>query len=628
MSSIYDKNIEEFTKTAYNMVYNFKEILDNTKNVDEYVKEENGILYFKHSDRFMQLTSCYPDSEIELYETDIPYDRDNLIIILGIANVEMIKSIYNKSTEETRIQIIEPNIYVMKYVLEHYDISWMMEKDSIRIAFGDEKDILDHLNNMPGWELLSYNAIPIVNPNYYMYTDALKKYLAKIREILAFKILSLGNDIEDRLLIFECVYKNIENMFYSNSLNEIVGKFEGYPAFIVASGPSLEKNIKELTKVNNKGLIIACDASNRVCLENGIIPDMMASIERSVETYEYFYKDKHIDKDTVLVGPSSLWSNIFTEFKGKKIMTSRLAKGIDRWIQDFFPNIVYLNQGLSCAHTALATVVCAGCNPIVLVGQDLAYTDDKQHSDIVHEDFEDDNTMIDESDLVMTKDIYGNDIKTCKTYNIFREWFETFIAMYSNIDVIDATEGGAYIRGSKVKTLKETIDKYCKKELPYKLCDILSDIYVSDDDKIKKYRELLLFTKKERKNVMLVKNRCREHNKLIQSFVNKIKNDEDDNPTLADLLEVVKKGEKAVRFLLKNNINIFNFYEAAIAHISLKMMHVGREINVNNILKKLILQSKMMTSFEEISNVVYSSYTDMVNYLEDKLSQEEKVAKS
>jgi len=56
----------------------------------------------------------------------------------------------------------------MKYVLEHYDISWMMEKDIIRIAFGDKNDIMSMLDGIINWNHLLYNIVLIANPNYYM----------------------------------------------------------------------------------------------------------------------------------------------------------------------------------------------------------------------------------------------------------------------------------------------------------------------------------------------------------------------------------------------------------------------------------------------------------------------------
>ena len=44
----------------------------------------------------------------------------------------------------------------------------------------------------------------------------------------------------------------------------------------------------------------------------------------------------------------------------------------------------------------------------------------------------------------------------------YRLWFETQIVRYPHLHVIDATEGGAKIRGTEVLTLNETIERECK----------------------------------------------------------------------------------------------------------------------------------------------------------------------
>ena len=59
-------------------------------------------------------------------------------------------------------------------------------------------------------------------------------------------------------------------------------------------------------------------------------------------------------------------------------------------------------------------------------------------------------------------------VPTRPDFDHYRIWFEDFIArwknMYPNFRVINATEGGAKIKGTEISTLKEAIEKECKIE--------------------------------------------------------------------------------------------------------------------------------------------------------------------
>ena len=57
-------------------------------------------------------------------------------------------------------------------------------------------------------------------------------------------------------------------------------------------------------------------------------------------------------------------------------------------------------------------------------------------------------------------DIYGDKVLTEKNMDLYRLWFEERIADNKKLTVIDATEGGALIRGTIIMTLRESMDKY------------------------------------------------------------------------------------------------------------------------------------------------------------------------
>jgi hypothetical protein len=101
-----------------------------------------------------------------------------------------------------------------------------------------------------------------------------------------------------------------------------------------------------------------------------------------------------------------------------------------------------------------------GCNPIILIGQDLAFEGDATHAE---------GTKYGEKqDLAWAKDtreVEGNyvpTIRTTRVWEMFRKYYEHDIARF-NGKVINATEGGAKILGTELMTFQDTINQYISK---------------------------------------------------------------------------------------------------------------------------------------------------------------------
>ena len=69
-----------------------------------------------------------------------------------------------------------------------------------------------------------------------------------------------------------------------------------------------------------------------------------------------------------------------------------------------------------------------------------------------------------ENNYIEVESIDGGKVKTIYNLKMYLEWFEDQIQKYPNINVIDATEGGALIHGSKVMPLQQAIQKECLAE--------------------------------------------------------------------------------------------------------------------------------------------------------------------
>lgn len=156
---------------------------------------------------------------------------------------------------------------------------------------------------------------------------------------------------------------------------------------------------------------------------------------------------------------------LFNEETSEKIVSKYKGDRIFFNTREFFNadseilgiNTEKLFQGGSVAHACTSFAKLLGCNPIAFVGQDLAYTDGKLHSENSKADYE--SNLVPDSDIYV-KGVVEEKVLTNYDLNIFRERLEIMIKLYSEVTFVNCTEGGAHIEGTIVKNLKDFIKEH------------------------------------------------------------------------------------------------------------------------------------------------------------------------
>ena len=122
-----------------------------------------------------------------------------------------------------------------------------------------------------------------------------------------------------------------------------------------------------------------------------------------------------------------------------------------------------VSTGGSVACSGFSLLHKLGYETIILVGQDLAFTDNKSHADGT---FEEKMPVMDTEGMEMVKGNYVDKIPTRMDLRIFLNWFQKYIhdikEANPNIRVVNATAGGAYIEGTEIRALDDIIEEVCK----------------------------------------------------------------------------------------------------------------------------------------------------------------------
>ncbi len=169
------------------------------------------------------------------------------------------------------------------------------------------------------------------------------------------------------------VIRNIPAIARGTDVRALTDACRGVPAVIAAAGPSLDAAIPELAEVKDRALLVAVDTALRPLLHAGIAPHLAVAIDPSALNARHFQSlpDCH---DTWLVAESAL-DRSATRLFDERTFWLRVSKHQPwPWLSEHGMDVGQIDVWGSVLTAALQVAILAGCDPIVLVGADLAFT--------------------------------------------------------------------------------------------------------------------------------------------------------------------------------------------------------------------------------------------------------------
>jgi Protein of unknown function DUF115 len=275
------------------------------------------------------------------------------------------------------------------------------------------------------------------------------------------------------------VLENLELLTHSSCFLGLAEKYQNVPAFIVGAGPSLGKNAELLADATKKGLVFAVNSSAIALARRGVTPQVVAcmeSIDLSALLAQIPYLDDVVRAFSMTAHPKSLRTGkgpLLPVYEGLPQFTPLISLGK--------ANGLAVCGSVSTLAFSLAQRL--GCSPIVLVGQDLAYTEGQAYAtgtpyegsrvrvsdDGQSLEHERSATLQATSGSLVEKEplqqiaAWGErgTVHSTIGFSAVRNWLEVAAEVLKDERpeqrVINATEGGAHIAGFEELTLAEVL---------------------------------------------------------------------------------------------------------------------------------------------------------------------------
>lgn len=458
---VYDNNMEllkKYKSKLYMKINSEEKKYDESRRYGiELLESREGSLYMQCGN--IRFNSSYsPQKEAERWIKQFEYkEYDPVIIMFGLGTGDFANEVCKMVKKDGYLLIYEPIEEVVEKVLHNIDLSEMISDERVFIIVGEEmfNDLYLWVCMMNTWANLNKLHV-IEHPVYKDYFESeYKKFITEINKaVMAVNVQGnteayFGNDYAYN------VAKNLPYLINSNYMFDFYNVFdEEMVGIVVAAGPSLDNNIHVLHEMKNKALIIATDTSLKKMHAEGIEPDFVVAIDaqKPIEMFQDVGFEELPFFCTLECNPE-----ILKLHKGKNIWcnTHELhTKLCDR----LGIETLNFNVGGSVATAAFSILERIGIHTIVLIGQDLAYKDDRTHAG-------DKNEGVKEEGIFYVKGNQERLVKTRGDWINYLRWYEREISLLpDDIRVINATEGGAYIEGTELMTLQEVADTLCTKD--------------------------------------------------------------------------------------------------------------------------------------------------------------------
>lgn len=398
------------------------------------------------------------------------------VVLFGCAGGDFLKWLTQNHPQIKHLIIVEPSVKVFRLFMEEWslpDILGMFPKASLVIG-EKQGEVGAWLKEVVSSGLVEDRMAVIIElVNYrWHYNEYTKEIHKALVEILRFIKVNQNTLAAFRDLWLVNVWHNLQ---YGNAdIADFRDCFRGIPAIIVSAGPSLDKNIHLLQQAKDRALIVAVGSAISVLHRAGIQPHFRVAIDPSPLNEKIFagtYED-----GVPLIYSGHLYYNILKNYHGPAIhalIDSNSGIETDLVKKADLP-LYFVEGGFSVANIAVSLLAKWKCGPIVFVGQDLAYTENRLHaSGAWDNEFEEQHMR----KMHVYKDIFGNDVYSDAAFDGIRQLFEKTIVRNPDVKFLNATEGGIPIKGAENLKLIDLLSVWAEcEDLEGKIREVVSGL--------------------------------------------------------------------------------------------------------------------------------------------------------
>lgn len=417
-----------------------------------------------------------PVAEAERFAASVPIEEKFCFVVAGLGLGYHVKALFERLRGDRLILCSEPSIPLIATALTCVDLVEVITSKRLVILTDDDKTRLHE-------RLREFNTLMMLGAQFVRHPPSMRiaesahgAITKAVAEFVTYTRMTLVTLVSNSRVTCENIAMNLVNYVTTPPIDILCDRFAGDPAVVISAGPSLSRNIDQLADLKGRAVLCAVQTAIKPLMERGIVPDFITSLDFHEMSRRFFEGVGDLRGAHLVAEPKATW-HVIDNYPGPvSILDNSWARMV---IGDELGARGGLQAGATVAHLAFYLAVYMGCDPIIFVGQDLAFTGHVFYIPgvEVHKAWRSElnrfNTMEQKEweRIVRNRPILrrvagvdGAELYTDELLFTYLEQFEKDIAEVPR-RVINATEGGAVIRGTQTLTLREAAERLCPRKI-------------------------------------------------------------------------------------------------------------------------------------------------------------------
>ncbi len=405
-----------------------------------------------------------------------------VFIVSGFGVGHHVEALARRLGKTGIVVVFEPDVALLRAVLENIDCSGWLSALNVAIVINPDDPALVSriIEGAEGLVAMGVTLIEHPSSRVRIGESARVFHRRFVDVVRAVKMTVVTTMVQVKATLRNLT-QNLDRYATSPGIEHLRHCCPGAPAIVVSAGPSLARNIDLLTQpwVRDRFVIIAVQTALKPLLKRGIKPHFVTALDHS-EISRRFYEGltaADVEGVTLVVDPKvnpavlDAWPRgAAICFQSDKYLDILLGPALTR------PK-GHLKPGATVAHLAYYLARHLGANPVILMGQDLGFTDGQYYSAgaAIHNvwagELNEFNTleMLEwqrikrmGQHLRRETDALGRPIYTDEQMATYLVQFERDFREDAEhgLSIIDCTEGGVRKRHTEIAPLTETLEKF------------------------------------------------------------------------------------------------------------------------------------------------------------------------
>lgn len=390
----------------------------------------------EETDSFYMHSNVNPWKEADVFAQEFGEDSVQEYAVLGLGLGYHVIRLWQRAAGAVPVHVYECDEQILRICESFQDFS-ICERGNLYIHYDPQMKKLTQKLKKGGVKLvLHYPSVRNIGNR-------------ELRDSFQNFFVADSTERNQKKYLYANFFSNISQEFYD--IEEVAGKWKGKDIYIVATGPSLDKNLQLLEKRTDNSIILAVGSVLSKMLNSNIRPDYVIVSDPNERVRWQLYAHRNCGIPLLLL--STACFHFAKDYSGRKYIL----------FQKDFPlseeyavqhKCILFETGGSVSTTALDAAIRLGSKKIIFLGLDLAFSHERAHATGVS-----DLMVADKGELIEVKSNNGEILYSDYKFGMYADWIEKRLQRedVGDVRIINATEGGRYIKGMEYRKLQEVI---------------------------------------------------------------------------------------------------------------------------------------------------------------------------